>query len=283
MIPDFEALKTQTVTILGENAMWPHSPGVYWATLRDPNRPATWLPPDVDSLALLPWMREGLQRYWAPLMREKSGPPVDVWFASDAQHHVVATHASNPLEYGAHGYDLSSVGAHFAGVRPRMVQSFSLTSARGWARSNVRIVWVTLRDNPDSRSWIKAWATYRDTVPAVPLQWLWRSEGTGQWSLSLPSRQEMVEKGTVVVADKYPQYLSQRANPPVTVWVVEGADGKILSTHVSKAYLQIGEAEMTAEVPQYRQFRPGEWMSWLPLSDQRTDVRIVWVHSNRGI
>jgi hypothetical protein len=70
-------------------------------------------------------------------------------------------------------------------------------------------------------------------------------------------------------------------SPGVTIWVLEGPGGRLLAQHVSKAYRTIGGLEVAAEMPGYEQFRPGEWMSRLPLEADRGDVTIVWMHSNR--
>ena len=277
VVPGFQLGRLQSITVVAANAMWPGSQPVYWGVLRDPKQISQF---SRDGLLSAPrWVTEAMARYYPELSTAKTGQPVEVWFASTAGHEVLQTKLVRPQSVS--GVGLGSVDAiHtvFPGLKNAFITSISPGANSGWAGSNVRVVWVT---QVASREQSEAEGFGPDTVRAKPFQWLMQSEGNRQ-ALEIPSRQAMLEKGAVVVAEKYPQYLNQRADPPVTVWVVEGANGRILSTHVSKAYEAISDAEMAAEEPQYRQFRPGEWMSWLPLNDQRTDVRVVWVHSNRG-
>jgi len=277
VVPGFQLGRLQSITVVAANGMWPGSQPVYWGVLRDPKQVSQITR---DGVLFAPrWVTEAMAKYYPELATATSGRPTEVWFAATAGHEVLQTKLVTPQSVPGVGLGpTSAIGMVFPGLQNAFITSISPGANGGWAGSNVRVVWVT---QVASREQSEAQGFGPDTVRALPLQWLWQSEGN-QHPLVPPSRGAMLEKGMVVVADKYPQYLNQRADPPVTVWVVEGADGKILSTHVSRGYLQIGGAELTAEVPQYRQFRPGEWMSWLPLNEKRTDVRVVWVHSNRG-
>ncbi len=277
VVPGFQLGKLQSITVVAANGMWPGSQPVYWSVLRAPKQLSQITR---DGLVFAPrWVTEAMAKYYPELASATSGRPTEVWFASTAGHEVLQTKLVTPQSVPGVGLgSVSAIGAVFPGLKNAFITSISPGANGGWAGSNVRVVWVT---QVASREHSEAQGFGPDTVRALPLQWLWQSEGN-QHPLVPPSRGAMLEKGMVVVADKYPQYLNQRADPPVTVWVVEGADGRILSTHVSRGYLQIGGAELTAELPRYAQFRPGEWMSWLPLNEKRTDVRVVWVHSNRG-
>lgn len=277
VIPDFSRDEMYSLTIVGENSLGPSSPPVFWAVLRDPSKPRSYLPAQVDSLTLLPWVRDGLMTWWAPLLAQKAGDPVEVWFVADMRHRILTTYASPPSIKS--GPDIGTlVRRRYPTIQDAMIYGFSTGGAHGWARSNVQIVWVTLRDTPATEEWFHSLRT-RDTASTPDSGWR-RTPARGP--VDPESRQAMLEKGEVVVAMRYPQYLRQPANPPVTIWVVEGEKGQILETHVSRAYTQLGSNEMEAELHAYAQLRPGEWFSWLPLNDQRSDVRIVWMHSNRG-
>lgn len=281
VVPGFGFRKMQSVTLVGENAISPGSQPVFWAVLRDPNR---LFQPSADASVLgqVPWVVEAMQEYHPDLLTATSGSSREVWFIADAGHNVYQTKVVTPRSVAGTAlrpiHDLNDV---FPGLWGGVITSITPAATRGWARDSVNVVWVTLQSTHPvrGRGMVESSGGHSDTVQASDQQWLWSSEGN-RTSLLLPSRGEMMEKGTVVVADKYPQYLHATANPAVTIWVVEDKGGQI-STHVSKAYTRLGDAEMAAELPAYRQFRPGEWLSWLPLSDQRTDVRIVWMHANR--
>lgn len=287
VIPDFDYTKTMSVTIVGENAMWPGSQPVYWAVLRDPSKPATWLPPEVDSLALLPWVREGLEKYWSNLMAEKSGEPVSLWFFADAKHHILSTSARPPVvDRGLAGLEQAQTQLGGNAAQP-VANGVMIGTAHGWARSNVTIVWVTLRDgiSPGALEEVLNRLGSEAEHNAEPNEAEHReAERVGGGPSDQIRYQEAVrrEGGMKVVAERYPQWVSRPANPPVTIWVVEGHGGKILSTHTSKRYTELGSPEMLTELPAYAQLREGEWFGYFPLNEQRQDVWIVWMHSNRG-
>lgn len=246
---------------------------------------AAKLSPDVDSLALLPWVREGLQTRWSELLAQKSGEPVDVWFFADATHRILGSQIEPSLaERGLPTVDqVKEVLAD--GPGSQSVNGFTTTSAHGWARSNVSIIWVTLRDSTGLRQLQERVERARASENAEPNEAEHREAERAEGGPSDQIRyQEAVrrEGGMKVVAERYPQWVNQAANPHVTIWVVEGQGGRILSTHTSKQYTKVGSSEMLAELPTYSQLREGEWFSSFPLGEHRTDVQIVWMHSNRG-
>lgn len=287
VIPDFDIKKTQSVTIVGENAIYPGSQPVYWAVLRDPSKPATWLPPQVDSLALLPWVREGLRKYWSNLMSEKSGEPVSLWFFADSKHRILSTSVRPPVvDRGLAGLEQAQKQLGGNAAQP-LVNGVMIGSAHGWARSNVTIVWVTLRDgvSPGALEEVLNRLGSEAEHNAEPNEAEHREAEQVEGGPSDQIRyQEAVrrEGGMKVIAERYPQWVNQPANPPVTIWVVEGEGGKILSTHTSKPYAEIGSSAFEVELPTYAQLHEGEWFSYFPLGEHRTDVQIVWMHSNRG-
>jgi BlaR1 peptidase M56 len=99
----------------------------------------------VDSLIaeeLRPLIRENLDRYYPGLLRESSGPALDVWFGHDSQLRV--THAAML----ARQPQISGEAIHhvFPDFRPGhdgwgVVDRLAL---RGLVRDNVRVVWVYL-------------------------------------------------------------------------------------------------------------------------------------------
>lgn len=98
----------------------------------------------VDSMvaeSMRPWIRENLERYYPDLLRTPSGPPVDVWFAHDAQLRVLgaARTAGTSDDIGS-----EQIQAIFSRFKPGkdawgVADRRSLT---GVVRENVRVIWV---------------------------------------------------------------------------------------------------------------------------------------------
>ena len=96
----------------------------------------------LNDLWMRPWIRENLERYYPDLLRQPSGPPVDVWFAHDAQLHVLdaartAVASSEPI-----GSD--QIQAVFNRFRPGN-DGWGVVDRRtlkGLVRDNVRVISV---------------------------------------------------------------------------------------------------------------------------------------------
>lgn len=149
VVPAYTPARTLTVTMIGKGALGPGSEPVYWVVLRDTSRPAAQLSPGVDSVALLPWVRDGMKQYYPDLLAAKNGPPMEVWFVSDAQRHVLKTRVV-PLDSIA-GISLGPthlIESVFPGIANGTVRSITSGGVHGWARSNVRVVWVTVDGEP---------------------------------------------------------------------------------------------------------------------------------------
>ncbi|HKV71443.1 MAG TPA: M56 family metallopeptidase [Gemmatimonadales bacterium] len=289
IVPGFAFPKMQSITMVGENTIEPGSQPVYWAVLRDPSKSAG---PSNDGQMLrqTPWVTEAMHRYYPELLTAKSGAPVEVWFVGDTAHRVLAT--KSPLRStGASLGPIAAIGQVFPGLASGTITSITPGAAQGWPLDNVQVVWVTVRDSPTVREWIEREGTRSRVLKPEPSVNAERNEAEQRERVQVeggPSddirHQQAVrrEGGMKVVAEQYPQWANRPANPPVTIWVVEGKGGTIFSTHASKQYAEIGGSAFEAELPAYAQLRPGEWFSYFPLTEQRTDVRIVWMHANRG-
>ena len=289
IVPGFSFPKMQSITMVGENTIEPGSQPVYWAVLRDPSKPQG---PSNDGQMLrqTPWVTEAMHRYYPELLTAKSGVPVEVWFVADTAHHVLAT--KTPVRSaGAALGPIAAIGQVFPGLVSGTITSITPGAAQGWPLDNVQVVWVTVGDSPAVREWIEREGMRGGLQKAEPEHNAERNEAEQrerEGAEGGPSDQiryqEAVrrEGGMRVVAERYPQWVSEPANPPVTIWVVEGTGGKILSTHTSKPYTEIGGSAFDAELPTYAQLREGEWFSFFPLGEHRKDIWIVWMHSNRG-
>jgi hypothetical protein len=148
VVPAYAPAGTLTVTMIGQGALGSRSEPVYWVVLRDPSKPATWLPPSTDSLGLLPWVRDAMKQYYPEVLAAKSGPPIEVWFVSDAGHHVLRTRTV-ALDSIA-GVSLGPthlIGSLFPDLASGTIRSISSGGTHGWARSNVRVIWAIV-DGP---------------------------------------------------------------------------------------------------------------------------------------
>jgi hypothetical protein len=144
VVPGFAFPKMQSVNIVGENTIEPGSQPVYWAVLRDPNQPSGYLA-DTTYLAQVPWVLEAMQKYYPGLLAATSGPPVDVWFVADAGHDVlkamtVAPHTVRGTTLGP----IHNLDDVFPGLGKGTIMSITPGAGHGWARDNVRAVWVAL-------------------------------------------------------------------------------------------------------------------------------------------
>ena len=101
----------------------------------------------LDDLWMRPWIQQNLERYYPDLLRQPSGPPVDVWFGHDAQLRVVdvartAVGASGPVES-------KQIQAVFNRFRPGD-DGWGVADRRtlkGLVRDNVRVISVHLSED----------------------------------------------------------------------------------------------------------------------------------------
>lgn len=151
VVPGFGFPKFQSVTVVGPNAMGAGSQPVYWAVLRDPNRPHP-SSPEPGTLALAPWVREAMAKYHPELLAAKNGSPVEVWFIADSSHRVLGTRAVAPQSLpGVALGPTTAVGQIFPDFSSGTITSITPGGTTGWARKNVQVVWVTLGNSPAAR------------------------------------------------------------------------------------------------------------------------------------
>lgn len=99
------------------------------------------------EMLVLPWVRDGITRHYPALLRERSGPPVELWFVADPRKQVFRT-VQRP------GQDFTRVGmeeihAVLPGLDDSNVNSWSVIQGRGLGRlvrENVRVIWIQLRE-----------------------------------------------------------------------------------------------------------------------------------------
>jgi beta-lactamase regulating signal transducer with metallopeptidase domain len=151
IVPGFEFPKAQMVTLVGSDAMGAGSPPIVWAQLRDPSKPATYLPPTVDELALLPWIRDGITRYYPEVLREQRGPSTHLLFVSNLEHKVVYTKQVPYRRISG----LQVIMDELPGLTAPMVRSFSVTGTHGLTRNTVEVIWVQLNPTAEAEVWLR--------------------------------------------------------------------------------------------------------------------------------
>lgn len=235
---------------------------------------AAKLAPDVDSLALLPWVKEGLQKHWSELMAQKSGDPVDVWFYADSTHRILGSQVR--LAVAEHGLpSLDQVNEALGEGASQFVRGVTIGTAHGWARSNVSIVWVTLHDSSGVRQLEERVARYgagEHTEPAV-------TERMRAGAVTAREAEESQARLHEAVAKYYPQYLTQQANPPVVLWFTDGSPSG--AVHHEQTLRTAGEG--VGPVPP-DMGGGGLFKGWLTIgaiAEHRTDVTLVWVHQEK--
>lgn len=142
VVPGFSLGTMQSISIVGENAIQPGSQPVYWAVLRDPNRPSQEAH-DTSYNAMVPWVGDAMQRYYPGLLAATGGSRVEVWFLSDSAHHVLKTTTVTPHVRGASLGPIHNLGDVFPGLTGGTITSITGGATHGWARDNVNVVWVT--------------------------------------------------------------------------------------------------------------------------------------------
>lgn len=167
VVPGFTWPRMQSVTIVGENAIVAGSQPIYWAVLRDPNRPyQEWH--DTSYNAMVPWVGEAMRRYYPGLLAAASGAPVEVWFVSDSAHHVLRTTTVAPHLVGARPGPIHNLSDVFPDLTGGIVSSITGGATQGWARDHVTVVWVTQTGRVEGEQFHSDTATVRLRVPAGP-------------------------------------------------------------------------------------------------------------------
>ncbi len=147
-----------------------------------------------------PVIRANLERYYPGLLRQQSGPPVDVWFGHDLQGRVSQT----AMMTGTSG-DVTTerIGSVFRAFRPGN-DAWSVVDRRvlkGLVRDNVRVIWVSL--------------DHAGAGPTPP------DTSRGQWSQS-------ARWAAVHVQRMFPEVLQGREEP-VYVWLVFDDGGDLVA------------------------------------------------------
>jgi hypothetical protein len=203
-----------------------------------------------------PVIRANLERYYPHLLREQSGPPVDVWFGHDLRGLV--TQAA--MMSGTSG-DVTSarIGSVFTTFRPGN-DAWSVVdrrALRGLVRDNVRVVWVTLGRERD----VSAFDEYPEMLV---LPWI---------------RQGLVEH--------YPTLLQERTGPRVELWFVADAQKHVLRTlqRPGPEVIRVGIDEIHAVFPDLNQ---SNVEGWRVAQDRglgrlvRDNVRVIWIQLREG-
>ncbi|HEY6809419.1 MAG TPA: M56 family metallopeptidase [Gemmatimonadales bacterium] len=266
LIAGMMALAAVISTVIACEAPRPTAPGRQDAA-------AAKLSPDVDSLTLLPWVRDGLQKAWSNLLAEKSGEPVEVWFFADSAHRVLGSQARPAMT--EHGQpSLAQVQeAMGAGPGSGSVRAIAIGGAHGWARSNVSVIWVTLRDTSGlheiQERLTRAMAAAEHAEPSVTER---RREEAARSSAEEEIRARLRE----AVAKYYPRYLTQRADPPVVLWFSEGTGNGVLRHEQTLRTSGEGVGPVPQDLGGAGLFKG--WLTVGAISEHRTDVTLVWVH-----
>lgn len=237
---------------------------------------AAKLSPGVDSLALLPWVREGLQQHWSELLAEKSGDPVDVWFYADPTHRILGSQTR--LAMAEHGQpSLSQVEEALGEGASRFVRGVMIGGAHGWARSNVSVVWVTLHDSSGVHELEERVARYGESrehgEPAV-------TERMGAEAMTAGEAEESRARLREAVAKYYPQYLTQHANPPIVLWFSENSENGALQHEQTLRTPGEGVGPVPADMGGGASLFKG-WLTIGSIAEHRPDVTLVWVHHGR--
>ena len=158
-VPGFDTLRIQSYSVLGHGALGPGSPPILWIKLGDRNAPRAREEAHLlahaglsavdhqPEMVTLPWIREALPRYFADVLRQAEGPPLELWVVADRQKQVLRTArvATPPRRIG-----IEQIKALFPDLSELQVNGWMVTN-RGVApgigalRKNVNVVWVQLR------------------------------------------------------------------------------------------------------------------------------------------
>ena len=99
------------------------------------------------EILVLPWIRDGITRFYPALLQERSGPRIELWFVADPQKHVLRTVQRAGPE--ALGVGIDEIHAVFPDLDESNVWGWRVAQGRGLGklvRDNVRVVWIQLRE-----------------------------------------------------------------------------------------------------------------------------------------
>jgi TonB family protein len=174
-------------------------------------RPATQ--ERVDSVMaryLRPLIRKSLERYYPDLLREQSGPPVDVWFGHDSDLRV------------SHIARTTNTAGEIGSDRIRSIFPVFQPGNDGWVAVNGRALKGLVRDN------------VRVTMVHLSASNGEVSPDTGR--RVMPVMGGMIDgssrQAAVLVRQQFPQLLRGREEP-VYVWIVLGANGQLVAKGTS--------------------------------------------------
>jgi TonB family protein len=220
-------------------------------------RPATQ--ERVDSAIaeyMRPLIRANLERYYPNLLREPSGPPVDVWFGHDLQGQVTqaAMVTGTPDDITS-----ARIGSVFTTFRAGN-DAWSVVDRRalqGLVRANVRVVWVTLGRVRDLSAF--------DEHPEV-LVLPWIRDG---------------------IARHYPALLQERSGPRVDLWFVADPQKRVLRTtqQTGPDVIRVGIEEIHAVFPDLDESNVSGWrlVQGRGLGKLvRDNIRVVWIQLREG-
>jgi TonB family protein len=93
---------------------------------------------------------QAITRHYPELLREPTGPRVELWFVADSRNQVVRTLRRPGPDFIRVG--IPEIRAVFPELDPSNVYGWSVHQApefRGLLRDNVRVIWIELRDGAD--------------------------------------------------------------------------------------------------------------------------------------
>ena len=146
-----------------------------------------------------PVIREKLERYYPDLLREQSGPPVDVWFGQDSRGRV------------SHVARTTNTGGKIGSDRIRSIFPLFRPGNDAWGTVDRRALTGLVRDN-------------------VRVTWVHLSASNGEVSPDTAMRTQSgnsSRQAAALVRQHFPDLLQGR-EVPVYIWVVLNAEGRLL-------------------------------------------------------
>ena len=150
LIPGYDTLLAGHIReygVLGYGSLAPNSPPVMWVRLGDRRVRDLSAFDEHPEMLVLPWIREGITRYYPGLFRERSGPRVELWFVADPRKQVLRTvqrAGQDSIRVG-----MEEIHAVFPDVDESNVYSWGVIQGRGLGRlvrDNARVIWIQLRE-----------------------------------------------------------------------------------------------------------------------------------------
>jgi TonB family protein len=157
--------------VIGYGVLAPNSPPVMWVSLGDDRERDLSTFDQHPEVLVLPWIRDGITRYYPALLQERSGPRIELWFVADAQKRVVRT-VQRPGPEGI-GVGIEEIHAVFPDLDESNVWGWRVAQGRGLGklvRDNVRVVWIQLREGKIISGMVPA-ATRDVQEPRPTLSW----------------------------------------------------------------------------------------------------------------